>query len=170
VNLGSDSDRRLTTFKLLLDLFMYEGNPIPELETPWTLPGDPKAQQELIFYTPQLSTFLIYGAFLNSRELEAFLLDKCTKNLRFAHSLYWFLLAWSLELSHSGLNSPSRPNVRRPLRSYDSEGDILNTPSRRKRHRRVNSNGAEKTKKFLKEDYRMIVRFLIHFIYNLLVF
>ena len=147
-----------SVFRLLLDLFVYEGDPLPKLESHWQPPGDPQAQEDLIFFIPQLCTFLIYGAFLNSHELESFLLDKCKKSLRFAHRVYWFLLAWSLELSHSKLLTSGGKSSRFTLsRGHGSDGDISNSPIREKRHRRAHSSGGENSKKFLPEDYQMIV-------------
>ena len=147
-----------SVFRLLLDLFVYEGNPLPKLEKHWEPPEDKQAQEDLIFFIPQLCTFLIYGAFLNSHELESFLLDKCKRNLRFAQRVYWFLLSWSLELSHFKLLSLKKKSVTRTLsRGHGSDGDIVHSPNRQKGHRRVHSSGNEKNRKFLPEDYQMIL-------------
>lgn len=147
-----------SVFRLILDLFIYDGDPLPMLEKHWEEPGDFQGQQDQIFFIPQICTFLIYGAFLNSHELEAFLLDKCRRNLRFAHGVYWFLLAWSLELNHMKFISYGQPGIKNKglTRSHGSDSNILNSPSRKKGHRRSHSNGYENNSKFLPEDYRMI--------------
>lgn len=53
--------------------------------------------QALIFYTPQLLSFLLHGALYSSPALEEWILDKCRRNVQFAHKCYWFLRAWCLE-------------------------------------------------------------------------
>lgn len=62
------------------------------------------------FYIPQLVTFLLYGAFWSSASLQAFLLDKCSRSVTFAHRLYWFLNASCL--SGSGINPEGLGQVR----------------------------------------------------------
>ena len=66
----------------------YE-NVIEELEECYEL--DPES---IIFYIPQLVTYFLYSAYQNSSELEAFLLDKCSRNIHFSHRMFWFLRAW----------------------------------------------------------------------------
>jgi len=81
-------------FRLLLQLFAYEDDEaiIGKLDALFY-----KDRGETLgFYVPQLLSFLLHGAYLNADALEAFLLDKCSKNLHFGHKCYWFLRAWCL--------------------------------------------------------------------------
>jgi len=82
-----------TPFHVILRLFAYE-----EVLTNKKLDAvfevdDGKA---LTFYIPQLLSFLLHGAFLNSVELEQWVLEKCENNFYFAHCCFWFLKAWCL--------------------------------------------------------------------------
>ena len=65
----------------------------------------------IIFYIPQLVTFLLYGAFLNSSELEGFLLDKCARNVHFAHRMFWFLRAWCARADGAVIENNSEVQV-----------------------------------------------------------
>eukprot|EP00816_Leptocylindrus_hargravesii_P008562 CAMPEP_0196821118 /NCGR_PEP_ID=MMETSP1362-20130617/77858_1 /TAXON_ID=163516 /ORGANISM="Leptocylindrus danicus, Strain CCMP1856" /LENGTH=1158 /DNA_ID=CAMNT_0042200195 /DNA_START=65 /DNA_END=3538 /DNA_ORIENTATION=+ len=168
INLNSNQHAHQSTFRYLLELFVYEGDPLPKLEKLWNdkIVGV-EAQVELMFYIPQLCTFLIFGAFLNSRELEAFLLDKCSKNLFFAHRMYWFLMAWCLETKHTEKNEDERATAAgsRSMRRHASESELFDPgttaggrSTRSRHHRRTYSSGnSDTSKKFLPEDYRMIL-------------
>lgn len=54
----------------------------------------------LMFFIPQLLSFLLHGAYESSPQLEEWILDTCRKNLFFAQKSYWFLRAWALESSN----------------------------------------------------------------------
>ena len=54
----------------------------------------------LLLFVPQLLSFLLHGAYESSYQLEEWILNTCRKNLFFAHQCYWFLRAWSLEVSN----------------------------------------------------------------------
>lgn len=172
LNLNKNQHPHQATFRYLLELFVYEGDPIPKLEKLWNDPiVGAEAQDELMFYIPQLCTFLIFGAFLNSHELEAFLLDKCSKNMYFAHRMYWFLMAWCLEAKHTekkggDSRASSAAAGSRIMRRHASESELFDTGTtaggrnaRSRHHRRTHSSDGDcsKSSKFLPEDYRMIV-------------
>ena len=80
-----------TTFRLLLQLFAYK-----EVLTNGKLDRAYERDNgaSLLFYLPQLLTFLLHGAYLNADKLEQFLLEKCSRNLLFCHTCFWFLRAW----------------------------------------------------------------------------
>jgi len=86
-------DRGARTFGVVIKLHCYE-NVILELEECYEL--DPAS---IIFYIPQLVTYFLYSAYQNSSELEAFLLDKCSRNVHFSHRMFWFLRAWCVRTS-----------------------------------------------------------------------
>jgi phosphatidylinositol 4-kinase B len=65
----------------------------------------------LMFFIPQLLSFLLHGAFEMSPQLEEWILDVCRRNVYFAHKCYWFLRAWALESSNIG-EGPSTPAAR----------------------------------------------------------
>ena len=56
----------------------------------------------LSFYLPQLLSFLLHGAYLDGNRLEDWILDKCGRDLRFAHRCFWFLRSWCLGGSSGG--------------------------------------------------------------------
>ena len=100
---GSTSSTTLTTllpltpFRVLLQLFAYEKDVIPQLD----LVFEKDDGVALTFYIPQLLSFLLHGAYHNAPDLEAWILGKCQENLFFAHQCFWFLRAWCLEGSHA---------------------------------------------------------------------
>jgi len=81
------------TFRVILQLFAYE-----DVLSNGKLDAcfDVDQGEGIAFYVPQLLSFLLHGAFLNSVDLENWVLDKCQKNLHFAHCCYWFLRGWCL--------------------------------------------------------------------------
>ena len=83
----------LSPFSVLVQLFAYE-----EVIANGRLDAcfDIDDGAGLTFYVPQLLTFLLHGAYLNSHDLETWLLGKCKLNVNFAHRCFWFLRSWCL--------------------------------------------------------------------------
>lgn len=87
---------QLSPFRALLQLYAYqEVFANNKLEKAFA-DDDHYSSEVLAFYSPQILSFLLHGAFLNSAVLEAWVLDKCRKNVHFAHRCFWFLRAWCL--------------------------------------------------------------------------
>lgn len=84
----------LTPFRVLLQLFAYQ-DVLDNGKLDYAFDLDDGAS--MIFFVPQLLSFLLHGAVLNSPKLEEWILDKCRRNAHFAHRCYWFLRAWCLE-------------------------------------------------------------------------
>jgi hypothetical protein len=83
-----------TPFRVVLELFAGEDVVSNgRLETVY----DADDGTALMFFIPQLLSFLLHGALESSSQLEDWILDKCRKNVFFAHKCYWFLRAWALE-------------------------------------------------------------------------
>lgn len=82
----------------LLRLFAHETHALDQLSRVF----DNDNGESLIYFIPQLLSFLLHGALYSSPVLEEWILDKCSRNVYFAHRCYWFLRAWSLELSLAG--------------------------------------------------------------------
>ena len=87
----------LTPFRVLLQLFAYESDVLPQLD----LVFEKDDGVALTFYVPQLLSFLLHGAYHNAPDLERWILGKCKENIFFAHQCFWFLRAWCLEGSHA---------------------------------------------------------------------
>jgi hypothetical protein len=87
----------LTPFRVLLQLFAYETDVLPQLD----LVFEKDDGIALTFYVPQLLSFLLHGAYHNAPDLERWILGKCKENIYFAHQCFWFLRAWCLEGSHA---------------------------------------------------------------------
>jgi len=108
----------LSPFRVLLQLFAYEevlAN--HRLDKVWNADNG----IALTSYVPQLLSFLLHGAFWNVAELEAWILDKCAKNVHFAHRCFWFLRSWCLgEGSHFVTTLEEQP-----LSTVASEGNLL---------------------------------------------
>lgn len=87
----------LTPFRVVLELFAGE-----DVLTNGRL--DAVYNQDdgaaLMFFIPQLLSFLLHGAYESSPQLEEWILETCQKNLFFAQKAYWFLRAWALESSN----------------------------------------------------------------------
>jgi phosphatidylinositol 4-kinase len=87
----------------------------------------------LMFFIPQLLSFLLHGAYELSPKLEEWILETCRKNVYFAHKCYWFLRAWALESSIVGETrtpkSVSRLSKSSSLASFDSASDDLGSDS-----------------------------------------
>ena len=88
----------LTPFRVLLQLFAYE-DVIDSGKLDAVFEMD--QGQSLTFFVPQLLSFLLHGAYYETdpTKLEAWILEKCSLHVHFAHRCYWFLRAWSLEQS-----------------------------------------------------------------------
>lgn len=92
---------QLTPFRVLLQLFAYEDVlDNGKLDAVFEL-DDGTA---LTFFVPQLLSFLLHGALQCSPQLEYWILDKCRRNVYFAHRCYWFLRAWCLLTPSAGRN------------------------------------------------------------------
>jgi phosphatidylinositol 4-kinase B len=87
----------LTPFRVLLQLFAYE-----DVLTNHRLDAvyDQDDGVALMFFIPQLLSFLLHGAYDSSPQLEEWILDTCRRNVYFAHRCYWFVRAWCLESTH----------------------------------------------------------------------
>jgi len=86
----------LSPFRALLQLYAYEDVfGTGKLDRAFDVDNE-DAADALVFYAPQLLSFLLHGAFLTSPVLEAWILDKCRTNIHFAHQCFWFLRAWCL--------------------------------------------------------------------------
>jgi hypothetical protein len=95
----------LTPFRVVLELFAGE-----DVLTNGRL-DDVYNQDDgaaLMFFIPQLLSFLLHGAYESSPQLEEWVLDTCRKNLFFAQKSYWFLRAWALESSNIQANRMSK--------------------------------------------------------------
>ena len=119
---GSNHDilhRPLTPFRVLLQLFAYE-----EVLANGRLDAiyDLDDGEALIFFVPQLISFLLHGAYDSSPQLEEWLLDTCRRNIYFAHRCYWFLRAWCLEKTHDAAVDNSSRRLSRSS-STDSLAD-----------------------------------------------
>lgn len=85
----------LTPFRVLLQLFAYE-DVLENHKLDVVFEADDG--EALTFYVPQLLSFLLHGALYSSPQLEEWILDKCQRNVQFAHRCYWFLRSWCLEV------------------------------------------------------------------------
>lgn len=87
-NLPITFSDEIKTFRILLQMYAYQ-----EVLTNGLLSKcyDRDGGKSLVFYLPQLTSFLVHGAYFNAAQLEAFLLEKCHENLYMSHITYWFL-------------------------------------------------------------------------------
>ncbi|CAJ1930625.1 unnamed protein product [Cylindrotheca closterium] len=83
----------------------------------------------LLFFVPQLLSFLLHGAYESSSNLEEWILATCKRNVYFAHRCYWFLRAWSLESKHT---TPNRLSHSSSLTSFENldEGSNIDSSSK----------------------------------------
>jgi len=129
---------QLSPFRVLLQLFAYEevlAN--GRLDACFELDDG----EGLTFYVPQLLSFLLHGAYLNTPDLEIWILKKCKENVHFAHRCFWFLRAWCL--GHGSHQNPVKSGSeqsfidmsnesllpQRPKRLYGSETNLYKYPS-----------------------------------------
>eukprot|EP00529_Nitzschia_sp_RCC80_P007397 CAMPEP_0113522030 /NCGR_PEP_ID=MMETSP0014_2-20120614/44970_1 /TAXON_ID=2857 /ORGANISM="Nitzschia sp." /LENGTH=1341 /DNA_ID=CAMNT_0000420057 /DNA_START=35 /DNA_END=4057 /DNA_ORIENTATION=- /assembly_acc=CAM_ASM_000159 len=141
-----------TPFRVVLELFAGEdvlSN--GRLETVY----DADDGTALMFFIPQLLSFLLHGALDSSSQLEGWILDKCQKNIFFAHKCYWFLRAWALEstnLTCSNTGGPPTPAMRlrksSSLASFEAGVDELFEGS--------NTSLTATAPKLLPEEYAVI--------------
>lgn len=112
--------RPLTPFRVLLQLFAYE-----DVLTNGKLDAvyDRDDGRALMFFVPQLLSFLLHGAYDSSPRLEEWILDTCRRNVYFAHRCYWFLRAWSLESNATGDGRPARLSKSSSLASFENLDD-----------------------------------------------
>jgi hypothetical protein len=116
-----------TPFRVVLELFAGEDVVSNgRLETVYNA-DDGTA---LMFFIPQILSFLLHGALESSPELEDWILDKCRMNVFFAHKCYWFLRAWTLESTNlKNGDGPPTPAMRlrksSSLASFADAGDDL---------------------------------------------
>jgi hypothetical protein len=75
----------------------------------------------LMFFVPQLLSFLLHGAYESSPQLEEWILETCRKNLFFAQKSYWFLRAWALESSSIMEPRMSKSNS---LTTFDTSDEL----------------------------------------------
>jgi hypothetical protein len=90
---------QLSPFQALLQLYAYEDViGTGKLDHAFGIGKhyDEDSATALVFYAPQLLSFLLHGAFLSSPHLERWILDCCRRNIRFAHRCFWFLRSWAL--------------------------------------------------------------------------
>ena len=101
-------------FELLLRLFAHE-DALEELGRALR-----RAPEALEFYSPQLVTFVLYGAHWDCDALRAFLLAECAGSLHIAHRAYWFLLAYGR--ASPGLAPAAKSHARRAPRRRRGRG------------------------------------------------
>ena len=135
--------RPVTPFRVMLQLFAYEDvltngrlNSVYEIDNGETL----------LFFVPQLLSFLLHGAYESSSQLEEWILGICHRNIHFAHRCYWFLRAWSLEAK----NNLSRLSRSSSLTSFENLDDALDPDASNKQQ-----------PKFLPEE-RAVIEELLH--------
>ena len=106
---------QLSPFQALLQLYAYEDMiGTGKLDKAFGIGKhyDEDSASALVFYAPQLLSFLLHGAFLSSPQLERWILDCCRTNIHFAHRCFWFLRGWALgqgkfEHSNTGADDDS---------------------------------------------------------------
>lgn len=111
----------LTPFRVLLQLFAYEKDVIPQLD----LVFEKDDGVALTFYVPQLLSFLLHGAYHNAPDLEAWILGKCQENIFFAHQCFWFLRAWCLEGSHAAQKGQQQQSAAGTVSRNNSFSSLL---------------------------------------------
>lgn len=97
----------MTPFRVLLQLFAYQ-NVLENGKLDQVFDMDDGVS--LTYWVPQLLSFLLHGALETSPMLEEWILEKCKRNIHFAHRCYWFLRAWCLE-------APLAPQPSQPTRA-----------------------------------------------------
>ena len=142
--------RPLTPFRVLLQLFAYEEVlKNGRLDAVYDMDGG----EALMFFVPQLLSFLLHGAFESSPQLEEWVLDTCRRNVYFAHRCYWFLRAWCLEANESSESYAQR--LSRPS-SLASFADLEDAGSAA-----VLDTSSKSLSKFLPEERAVLERLLV---------
>eukprot|EP00526_Cylindrotheca_closterium_P002047 CAMPEP_0113623976 /NCGR_PEP_ID=MMETSP0017_2-20120614/12353_1 /TAXON_ID=2856 /ORGANISM="Cylindrotheca closterium" /LENGTH=1072 /DNA_ID=CAMNT_0000533979 /DNA_START=61 /DNA_END=3276 /DNA_ORIENTATION=- /assembly_acc=CAM_ASM_000147 len=118
--------RQVVPFRVMLQLFAYE-----DVLSDGKLNAvyDKDDGVSLLFFVPQLMSFLLHGAYESSSNLEEWILATCKRNVYFAHRCYWFLRAWSLESKHT---TPSRLSHSSSLTSFENLEESSNPDSSNK--------------------------------------
>jgi hypothetical protein len=133
----------LTPFRVLLQLFAYEDvMDSGKLQAVFDLDEG----QSITFFVPQLLSFLLHGAYYEAdpTKLEAWILDKCTSHVHFAHRCYWFLRAWSLEQRQIVTFHTPAPSMTalQPLgnnQSFSLRNALTDESEQQRKHSRNNS-------------------------------
>lgn len=153
---SSDANPPATAFRSLLELFAHETDALDQLDHAF----DVDEGQSLIFFVPQLISFLLHGALYSSPVLEEWILDKCQRNVYFAHRCYWFLRSWCLEVppetivTRSSFDSPNNGGNLIPFLDEPASVDDHTTM--------VSCRPREDTKdKFLPQERAMIERLMM---------
>lgn len=108
---------QLSPFQALLQLYAYEDViGTGKLDKAFGIGKhyDEDSATALVFYAPQLLSFLLHGAFLSSPQLERWILDCCRTNIHFAHRCFWFLRGWALgqgKFEHSNIGADDDSTV-----------------------------------------------------------
>ena len=150
----------LTPFRVLLQLFAYE-----EVLTNGRLDAiyDADHGEALIFFVPQLLSFLLHGAYESSSRLEEWVLETCRKNVYFSHRCYWFLRAWCLESHHRDQDDEYPTRLSRP-NSFSSLDGFISTDSDvagGAGSKSVNTLKRNKNEKFLPEERAVLEQLLV---------
>jgi hypothetical protein len=137
----------LTPFRVMLQLFAYEDvlsngrlNAIYDLDD----------GTSIMFFVPQLLSFLLHGAYESSPLLEEWILDICRRNVYFCHRCYWFLRAWSLEAATGAGGTTTRLSQSSSLASFEALYDTTSS----------GDLGASTNPKFLPEE-RVVIEQLL---------
>jgi phosphatidylinositol 4-kinase B len=119
---GSSATSSVSPFRVLLQLFAYE-DVLENRKLDAVFDADDGVA--LTFYVPQLLSFLLHGALYSSPALEEWILNKCKRNIYFAHRCYWYLRAWCLEVPAE--SRPITPSLsRRNSASNLSSNNLTN--------------------------------------------
>ena len=127
-NLGRrQSSTNDEAFGLLLRLFAHE-DVLDELHAAFL--ADPAT---LVFYSVQLATFALFGAYWDGPRLRDMILALCATNLHFAHRVDWYIRAFAATMRLTPAASTAvdkfQQDVRTAASSEDEEdGRFLETP------------------------------------------
>lgn len=77
------------TFEAVVRLYAHRDGAVERLASAYD-----RNPEGFDFYLPQLCAFLVYGAFVQSPQLGAILLDKCSLSHVFAHKMLWYLQSY----------------------------------------------------------------------------
>ena len=150
----------LSPFRVLLQLFAYE-DVLNNGKLDAVFDYDDGAA--LTFFVPQLLSFLLHGAFQSSPQLEGWILEKCRRNVYFAHRCYWFLRAWCLHDVENGAVPPTSGNNDTGLAPFLDEPSSPDD-TRISCNSRRSTMGAEdfsQRSSFLPEERQMIARLML---------
>lgn len=133
------------TFEAIVRLYAHRDGAVERLAGAYD-----RNPQDFEFYLPQLCSFLLHGAFIQSPQLCIILLEKCSLSHVFAHKVLWYLQSYCLlspafpteennkrlkmlieEVSDRGV-IPARA-IEYPEVSHDNEHDDDQPPQRERR-------------------------------------